>query len=630
MRRLLSLIAVWSVLFAGLATPTLASAAAPTLCANQICPVITGTLVDQGGDLITAPQVYAVAFSTATGSLAPSTGFVVAPSSPVLPALVNAALSGPYAQWWMSEYSRPGQAITAGTFAGVVTLANPTLATATQISNDQIANALDAASQAGQLSVGPNSIFVVLLRAHQVVVTATGASTDTFCAYHASVTYSNASQSPIVYAVMPDQSVADNPGSAHAAACALAGPTATATQDFSTTLAHELVESVTDPASPRAWSSAAGDELADICENNTAPVPVTTPAGTLYLPYVYSLAANGCYAGPVTPNLVGTLANGNLTITLDSSAGLLAGQTLTVGSSTVVTGPTGTVTLPAPNAAETVTFAGAGPLAPAAIDLAGAGETLNLTVNPMAPGSSTATATVATTPATAGQILQLQDPRTGAALTTITTGADGRATFAFTPTSADQWLVAVTFESPVVESPLAHLALAATTRLAASLTRTRRVLVQLRTNGPSVAGLPVYLEGHNGLVTSAVTSSRGTASIALPPSYSGALQVRFPGTSTLAPAEVTLRVPALVRLSLTNPAMVGPGVLALTVTTAPRTAHLRVRVRAGACTTTVVTAANGTARAACRVTFGVVRTTASAAVSGATTSVTRILTISKG
>jgi len=125
-------------------------------------------------------------------------------------------------------------------------------------------------------------------------------STFFFCAYHASVTFSDIGH--VVFTVLPYQNV---PG------CQVAPPTPNSTLIDSTNsvLSHELIEAITDPDPSTGWISAssaatAGFEIADICQplgnfNGQALDPTVTLNGKKYeLQLEYGNNYHACTAVP--------------------------------------------------------------------------------------------------------------------------------------------------------------------------------------------------------------------------------------------------------------------------------------------------------------------------------------------
>ena len=270
-----------------------------TQCNTPDCPPAGyASMTYQGGPIVTTPKVYLVSFSDTQGSLQPAGGFVpgiFASSEPNGAGAINAVVNSSALDALAAEYDVPskGYFIQHGSFAGVVTLYNPTLADATTIDDTQITAALRSASYSGQLpSYDANSIFVAVFRSNQVVtINASGIDSITgFCGYHSWVSAFGANNNvpqELNYVVLPNE--AANPG------CSYAGQSATAFDNWTPVLAHELMEVITDPAIS-AWFNAGNSwEIGDLCEYGH-PVAAQLPGSTYnyFLQYEFSNLGANC------------------------------------------------------------------------------------------------------------------------------------------------------------------------------------------------------------------------------------------------------------------------------------------------------------------------------------------------
>jgi hypothetical protein len=293
---------------------------------------------------------------------------VTSSTEPSLAGATNTTLNSTYGTFWQSEYSRyaSGQLLTAGHYAGTVMVNDPAIANATSVDDTDIRSALYGAALQGWIPFpNSNTIFVPIFHGGQTVtIKMSGINSQTgFCAYHswfnAPVNNQNAD---INYAVMPDEST--NIG------CAYAGPYASAFDDMTTVLSHELVETVTDPQGPNpAWGSSTGFELGDICAySSSANAAVTSLTGYTYqLQYIYSLDANACLATKTASWLSATTSSGVLDVNLQDVNGPIPSATVYVDTSTgslttMTTDQNGQATFPLPGATDpstlTIAFAG--------------------------------------------------------------------------------------------------------------------------------------------------------------------------------------------------------------------------------------------------------------------------------
>ena len=302
-----------------------ATAAAVTVCGTVDCPLTNDSLSYANGPLLTHPKVVFVRFSTTAGSLSPSTGYIdqtFSASAPNGAGAVSTTLSGSYASWWQHEYSVPATAtmLSSGSYQGSITITSP-LATASSVSNDQISAALATLSPS---SYDANTLFVVFLRAGQLVTAGSMNSTNDFCGYH-SAEYVGSTL--LSYAVMPNES--SNPG------CAYAGLNASAFSSMTSVLSHELVEAVTDPNPGTGWADPkTHDEIGDICAGGMSPTisaPSPDQGASYSLQLLYSDAAQSCLAAkaPLMLSASAPAANtSQVTATLSNAAGPISGATL--------------------------------------------------------------------------------------------------------------------------------------------------------------------------------------------------------------------------------------------------------------------------------------------------------------
>jgi len=270
-----------------------------TQCNTPDCPPAGfASMTYQGGPIVTTPKVYLVSFSDTQGSLQPAGGFVpgiFASSEPNGAGAINAVVNSSALDALAAEYDVPskGYFIQHGSFAGVVTLYNPTLADAASVDDTQITAALQSASYAGQLpSYDANSIFVTVFRSNQVVTINVSSvnSTTGFCGYHswlgAGVPGSNTA-TVLNYVVLPNESA--NPG------CKDSGQTASSFDNWTPVLAHELMEVITDPAGSSWYNTSTIWEIGDLCEfgySLSAPLPGATY--NYFLQYEFSNLGANC------------------------------------------------------------------------------------------------------------------------------------------------------------------------------------------------------------------------------------------------------------------------------------------------------------------------------------------------
>lgn len=112
-------------------------------------------------------------------------------------------------------------------------------------------------------------------------------STFAFCAYHGSVSFGGLKY---LFSIEPYQDV---PG------CRTLGPSRSGSSDLTdstaSTLAHELIETITDPDVGTGWLDSAGNEVGDRCATFKANVSV--PPYLYGIQYVYSDVDHACIGG---------------------------------------------------------------------------------------------------------------------------------------------------------------------------------------------------------------------------------------------------------------------------------------------------------------------------------------------
>jgi hypothetical protein len=174
---------------------------------------------------------------------------------------------------WLSEYDTPTQHIGRGTLEGVYTVHPPTTANGSTVTGTQLAAALRALIDAGQIpKPSTNRIYAIFFRSGQTISTPDGNSADDFCAYHDTMTYKS---STAYYAVVPYE--------LHNRGCL---PASTAFDNVTTVVSHELVEGITDPGvglNRVAWYDESNGEIADICAGDNSAAAVTGSDGVRYM-----------------------------------------------------------------------------------------------------------------------------------------------------------------------------------------------------------------------------------------------------------------------------------------------------------------------------------------------------------
>lgn len=333
--RPLSRLLVPAALGLALLAPLPAEAAS---CPTTYCPA-PGAVPYQGGAVISKPTVYIAAFSGSHAHLTDARALPVALGSRSWRALVAAALSGPDAAWWMSEYGGSSP-ISPGVFARAISIYAPSLVNAPAITQ----GALESALRGANIPTGPDVIIAIVLRDYQYLKFP--GLTRAPCGFHG---------------YLPSRGLAYAVTSAGpSAGCYPLGLTAPALADVDVLLAHELIEATTDPGLPRAWAGSDATEVVDPCEQAPAR-RLSTPYGAAWVPSVYSNTIGGCFSGPVATTL--TAASGALA--LYGGRQPLAGLTVTVDGVAYVTDAEGDISVP--GGPLTASFSGLGPLLPAVL-----------------------------------------------------------------------------------------------------------------------------------------------------------------------------------------------------------------------------------------------------------------------
>ena len=568
-------------------------------CVNNDCPTDVGPLTDGGGPMITTPVIYSVLFSDSTTSLSPATGFsagVLPGTTPNIAGAISATVNAPYATWWMNEYSRPSQPLNYGSYAGTITLYNPTLADQSSISAVAIQDALYAAESAGTITPTPNTLYVAFFRSGQVITDGTQTSNNAFCGYHDAVL---SSLPTINYAVIPNEDAQP--------ACDYVSPTSTF-ENLSAVVSHEVAESVTDPSSPAAWMATGTNELADICETGVVVAgPVPYQGATYWLQYLYSNAAGGCYGLPLASHIALSLSGSLLTATLTAGSAPVANQPLSLGGATLTTDSLGTATFtvtPSPGTTYDVSFPGAGPLLASSATLSSPTHGLTL----LAPSSVLAghafslTATVAPAPANPATVTLVTPTST----LTATTDPSGVATFSltaplttgvlsYTATALSaQASATVTVTAPTTLS----LSASPSSATASSDTATTTVTLTAQLSSPD-AGQSITFSG-SGLSSTVPTDATGAATVTLnllPGTYAFQAVTQMGVVALTANAGVVINPPTgSESLTLAAPSIVDPGsTFTLTATLTPAVPGLSVTVQGAAYESTAVTNANGVA-----------------------------------
>jgi len=532
-------------------------------CINGDCGLTGGHLSDLGGPIITTPTVYLVRFSNSpstvsgTGSFASHAFDSPSPGSPSGAGAAEAALSSPYLDT-QTQYARGGSFANA-TIGGVLDLYSPNTAGLGQPSNsladkpviddNEIGPALDAAKTGAHLSTwDANTIFVMYFRSGQVITAGPYNSVTSFCAYHSALLYPSAPSS-LNYVVMPNEDGA--PG------CAFTGSGATAFDNMTPVLSHELAETVTDPASPQAWFDTVHlQEIGDLCENNGPMAGRVTSNGFAYsLQYLWSNEINACIASQVPTTLSATApAHTSVVATLTSSGSPIRGVSLSVsaGGPSIASGVTdasgkATITIPDLATGTTLTVAYAGShSAVASTTTVGVAPPLGLVLS--TPTSSmvvgnTLWLKAAVTPAVAGVNVVLWGPPSAMV---SPTDANGFALFVLLPSAgAHAYAASASVSGHFVASSTLNVMVMTASSITASMSSHTNLSATLTTGGAAVPGATVTVKNGVTPVASGVTSSLGVVNVTIPDITQGtALTVSWSGSSSAAPASTTIGVRA--------------------------------------------------------------------------------------
>ena len=568
-------------------------------CFNNVCPSNTAPVTYHGGPLVANAQVYFLLFSDSTTSLSPS-GFspeVTASTAPNFASAANATLSGPYAKWWMAEYSQPGAPIGPGRYAGTVTLYDPTLADSSSPTGSEISAAIVGAVQAGQLSASPDAIFVTFLRIGQVIPQSPSA--PQFMAYHSDAFYLSASGNVngVRFAVIPQSF---GPGQGYS------GGPAQVFDGMTWGMSHEIVETITDPlgsgwfASPQSTG-----EVGDLCSGAS---PVNYEGQTYNLQDIYSAAANGCFDTSVTTTVAALVANSSLTLTMDSSVGPVYAQALTLSAdkwtATATTDASGEAVVSLPPAVTgpvTIAFAGAGPLAPAATTVSSAPQfTLSSAAanEPLVAGR-VSDVTVRTTPATPGTPVALVDASSGSTLASGVTDSSGSATLSYVPLAGPVAVFTVAnINGLSTFSPLFTLDAKVPVRIVTSVTPGVVEVTLATPSGALLAGsINVTLPG--GYTYQIQDDASTPAWFPIPWNLKGGslISLGYPGSPTTFATSATVRVPSPKPVTImTEPKLTHAGQAIFIVRVYPAAAGVLTTIRVAGVTRQRRTDNSGAAR----------------------------------
>ena len=218
---------------------------------------------------------------------------------------------------WLHEYDTPasggtGQTIGRGTYAGQYTITPAPSDTGVKIQDSQIQSELAAQISAGHLPTPDADTSYAIFFPHGEQICMSGSCSGVaggFCAYHSTLVVNGVTTT---YQVMPDNQA----GSGLDTGCG-AG---TLQQNETSTLSHELVETITDPyvglattfGPPLGWYDATNGEIGDIC--NARHGTFTGSNAVQYTSQLqWSNAAHACIlapnAGPVITSPSSTVAS---------------------------------------------------------------------------------------------------------------------------------------------------------------------------------------------------------------------------------------------------------------------------------------------------------------------------------
>jgi hypothetical protein len=233
-----------------------------------------------GGPVLSHVKVYAVRYGTGT-----NLPQVASTATPSVSSFLNGVVNSPYLDW-LREYDTwnqgtgSNQTIERGTFAGLITITPSSAHNGTDLYDGGLQAELSAQIAHGHLPApDANTLYVVFFRKGQTLHLDGYTSRNYFCAYHNAVNNA-AGQMQFAYAAIPYE--ADQTG------CG----TASAFDNLTETVSHELVEAITDP-NLSSWFDPAGNEVGDLC--NHSGTYVTASDGVSYhVQRIWSQAANAC------------------------------------------------------------------------------------------------------------------------------------------------------------------------------------------------------------------------------------------------------------------------------------------------------------------------------------------------
>jgi hypothetical protein len=252
----------FAVAFGALAVPLTSSAPASPVAptgmmrqrgATQMAALATAPdrVAFHGGPVISHVKIYAVRYGSGT-----NLPQVASTTPPSISSFLNGAFHSPYADW-LREYDTwnqgtgSNQSIDRGTFGGLYTISPAAARNDADINDTDIRNELNAQIKNGHLPApDANSLYVLFFRKGQTIHAIGGTSVNYFCAYHNGA---DLGVGHAYYAVIPYE--ANNTG------CG----TASAFDNLTETVSHEVVESITDPDLTAWYSDTTGNEDADIC-----------------------------------------------------------------------------------------------------------------------------------------------------------------------------------------------------------------------------------------------------------------------------------------------------------------------------------------------------------------------------
>ena len=547
LRRLATYAALLAVTLAPLILTTPASSANYS-CINNDCPVKTSGIVYGGGPLITAPNVYLVRFSSSSSDLSPSSGYLpqdFSSSAPNLAGAINDVLDNPQTSWWQHAYSEPNYQLGFGSYTKTITITNPTLATASSVTTNELTNAVTDDLGNGSLpDITPNAVYDVVLRSSQKL---DGGLCYTWAQSQAYNSADNVVDVPFF-----------SVSSTKACTSSFASGLSSFENETSWT-SKLLVDSALDPGltfpGAAGWVNAnTGVNLTDVCLSGKSPTALTTYQGQKYtIARVWSEQIHGCIASALTPSITAAYISATQVSVDVSAQGLpLANRyvTISVGNNTVAFGETianGTdiITIPAEPASSIVTATVLTSTAPAPYTVYGllsesAGvvpaSAGRLTIN--APASVEAgrhyTITMSITPP-ASTIVSVSGPGLHVK---VPLNAAGRGKFTLSsPLGTDKYTFSASlFSSTTVTVRGLH---PPTLKLVAI--SPRNVRATLTDPGP-VANAPLTFTPNGGKPFTVHTDNKGQVSVLFPDGTGTRVTVRYAGTSELLPATSAITI----------------------------------------------------------------------------------------